>query len=148
MLRPLWLGRLPQGAQAILASQDQSQLDKHATLADAIVATFSLRTQVAETSVQITPSASNAVALDALFQQLTLVTTRLAEMTTTIAEVASNPRNRGRSQSRGRHNYRDRSRSRPSNKDGVCWYHVRFADNAKRCNQPCTYIQGNGQGRR
>ena len=134
VLRPLWLGRLPQGAQAILATQDQAQLDKLATLADAVVATFSSRTQVAETTKQATPPAPNALALDALFQQLILVTTRLAEMTTTIAEVASNPRNRGRSQSRGRHNYRDRSRSRPSNKDGVCWYHVCFADSAKRYN--------------
>ena len=133
VLRPLWLGRLPAAAQAILATQDQEQLDKLALLADAIVSTLNPKGHILEASTQLTQTAPNHLALEALFQQSSLVTNRVAEMTTTVAEIAASSKNRGRLRSRGRYQ-RNRSRSRSSNRDGVCWYHSRFGDDAKRCN--------------
>ena len=130
VLRTLWLGRLPATVQAIVATQDQTQLDKLAHP----------KTYIAETSSQLSLVAPNHSTLDSLFQQLSLMTTRIAVVISTIDEMASCSCFRGR--------YRDgnRIRSRPSNKEGICWYYPRFRDDTKRCNQPCSYTQGNCQG--
>ncbi|XP_033222559.1 uncharacterized protein LOC117176428 [Belonocnema kinseyi] len=119
VLRPLWLGRLPASMQVILATQNQAQLDKLAQLADAI-AEATPKTRVSEVSANLSP-------LEAMLQQLALVTTRFAEVSVT-SEVASGSRDRGRSPSRGCFRDRSRSRSRRNNKDGVCWYHETGAD--------------------
>ncbi|XP_033228970.1 uncharacterized protein LOC117180585 [Belonocnema kinseyi] len=139
VLRPLWLGRLPTSMQAILATQDQAQLDKLAQLADAI-AEATPKTRVSEVS-------ANLASLEAMLQQLALATTRIAEVSVT-SEVASSSRDRGRSPSRGRFRDRSRSRSHRNNEDGVCWYHETFGSDAKKCNLPCAFKSGNEPGRR
>ncbi|XP_033214063.1 uncharacterized protein LOC117171119 [Belonocnema kinseyi] len=139
VLRPLWLGQLHAPMQAILATQDQAQLDKLAQLADAI-AEATPKTCVSEVSANLAP-------LEAMLQQLALVTSRIAEVSVTLSEVASGSRDRGRSPSRGRFRDRSRSRSRRNHEDGVCWYHETFGSDAKKCNLPCAFKSGNEPGR-
>ena len=136
-LRPLWLGRLPGSMQAILATQKEATLDKMAELADAISDSVP-RVQVSE--------ATASPQLDAMFQQLTLLTAKMAEVTASLQEIAV-VKERSRSRSRGRSQHRSRNRTHP----GMCWYHWRFGNQATRCDKPCNFeadSAGNDQGRR
>lgn len=138
VLRPLWLGRLPASSQAILATQKKTELDDLSNLADAISETTS-RTRIAE--VQSDP-------MEALVTKLTtLFTAQIAEVTTTLrAEIAASAakqerpqHHRFRSRSHSRSHSRSQSRSQSRETPGVCWYHRRFGNDAKKCTTPCTH---------
>ncbi|XP_076384453.1 uncharacterized protein LOC143263180 [Megalopta genalis] len=58
VLRTLWMGRLPNSMQVILATQKDAEMDKVADLADAIAETMGPRTQVAEASASTAAAAA------------------------------------------------------------------------------------------
>ena len=134
-LRPLWLGRLPGSMQAILATQKEATLEKLAELADAISDAVP-RVQVSE--------ATASPQLDTMFQQLTLLTAKMAEVTASLQEIAV-VKEHSRLWSRGRSQNRSRIRTHP----GICWYHWRFGNQATGCDKPCSFeadSAGNDQG--
>ena len=161
--------------QAILATQKQATLDQIAELADAIAIvnprghidaatkyTATAATAVPATAATAVPAtaatavpataaaavpSADTTALTAIVQQMSLLTTRVAEMSLQLSEV-TNREYRTRSRSRGRSQNRRRSRSRDFNSDGMCWYHSRYAERARNCQLPCNFTPGNDPGRR
>lgn len=141
MLRTLWLGRLPHGMQAILATQKDTALEKVAELADAIAESSNSRCAIAETS---TVSSDGLLAVQ--FQRL--ATSLQQELAAVRSEIADIKNKYTFSDERHHQRYRQRSRSRGrvQNSQGFCWYHWKFGTAAKRCVQPCSFISENATG--
>lgn len=156
VIRAIWMKGLPAYLQLILASQQNSQLDDVATLADAIMdmqlrATHSSPpATIAETSAS--PQQSNIV--DLFRQALEPLTQQIAALSTRINQQGSYQRHRSRSRSHGRGDNssgRSNSTSRSKNSNNsVCWYHRRHGDKAERyiCTRPCSYDSENGSRHR
>ncbi|KOC61825.1 hypothetical protein WH47_06163 [Habropoda laboriosa] len=154
-LRTLWLGRLPNNVQAILATQQDTAMDKVAELADAITDTMPGRPSVAETTRSVSASSSTPTDLltDRMMQMLITMQEQTEVMKAQIAELRFSRRdqplqNHQRSRSIARR--RSNSRRRDHSASGMCWYHAKFGRNAHRCIQPCTYspAAGNATGSR
>lgn len=124
ILRELWLRRLPNEVQRILAAQKDLPLDKLADIGDTIV----------ETTTGAPLSSVQAVQSDWI-----TVMRRLDAIEKKIENI-SNYRSRTRSQSG------TSSRTSSATRSGSCWYHKRFADKATKCIKPCQWNQDKGNG--
>ena len=130
-LKELFLQRLPANVRMVLASADPSnELPKLAEMADKIIEVATPPT-VAATSTPVSE-----------VQQLREEVSRLAELVAAI--TAGHRRQRARSRSTGR---RPQSpacldpqtpQTSPTS-DSLCWYHKKFGDSAKKCQQPCNW---------
>lgn len=116
-LKTLWASRLPSNMQAILATQTGTDLNAIATLADKIHET--------------TPSMQVASTSGDAHSSVMVLTDRIDALTRQVAELTRGRQSNRRSNSR----HRPRSASRPN----ICWYHRRFKENARKCNEPCTF---------
>lgn len=135
LLKSLWMQRLPSHTQAILA-MSEDQLPKLAQMADKIT--------------EIHQPQTFAVAANHATDDLALTIEKLGKQ---VEEL----RTSFQRQSRHRH----RSRSRPPNRgsapvnnsSGVCWYHRKFKEQARKCSTPCKHFgttsapQGNEEPR-
>lgn len=128
ILKSLWLQRLPQQVQAILAVSDE-ELDKLATMADKILDVSRFETCSFSSSVETIASSSN---------NYNNLLKKVEELTKRISQLSGSNRNfRSRSRSQGN---RSQSRGSGSN-NGLCWYHSRYAEKASKCVPPCVYLQ-------
>jgi len=142
LIRTLWLGRLPAQMQAILATRMEDKLEEVAEQADriheignrAVVAAITPKATQAPQQPSTSQTAAEAQVL-MLSKQIAALTVQMAKLTEDWNKEKA--RNRARSRSRSRHRFRPRSRT-PRN-DGVCYYHRRFGQDAKKCTHPCTY---------
>lgn len=123
-VRTLWIGRLPQNMQAILATQTSSDLKTVGVLADKI-AEIAPATQISAAS-QVK---SENVLINQLAQQINALAERVEELT----------REKRSRRSRSTSAKRDRERSASASK--ICWYHRRYKEKARRCTRPCEYTQ-------
>lgn len=141
LVRSLWLGRLPASLQAILATQAKADNDTVAELADAVFEALPKHSVLEVTPPQ--QPTNLEIAVEKLTESMALLTSKVIQLQGEIAETSSSRRTdyRNRSASRGR----SRSRSR-SNNGGLCWYHFRFGNKAKKCTTPCSHSAGNEQG--
>lgn len=126
VLRTLWLQRLPQQIQAILAVNTGQDITQLASMADKISEALS--------SSDVLSVSSTSVA--ELQQQIAALKTEIGQL-----------RRRSSSRQRNSSRHNDKSHSpaaarKASTKQSFCWYHRRFGRAAKRCQQPCEY-QGN-----
>lgn len=148
ILRTLWIGRLPQNVQAILASQKTSDLSEVADLADRVMEALTPKPSIVVATTS-TPNPDNTANVT---QMLEALTTQVAMLNITVAELQRRDRSPARSQQyqrfRSRSRQRSNSKQRINGQNNVCWYHHKFGDNAKRCTQPCTYSTGNATGSR
>ncbi|KAJ8709456.1 hypothetical protein PYW08_009460 [Mythimna loreyi] len=129
ILRQLWLRRLPQTVQAILAAQADLPLSKVAELADRILEvapTQSFPPAICSTS---TPMSTDAALL--------AITRRLDELTLHVAALDGGRSSRSRDRSYSRMS--TRSKSRGFSQTDICWYHRRFKEKATRCTTPCSW---------
>ena len=126
LLRELFLQRLPANVQMILASADTMTINKLADMADRIM-------EAATPTISSVSGSQEGGDLRRIIRE----------------EVAAAFKERSRPQfsSGGNRGKRNRSRRRsPSrvrarqeaNDEGVCWYHQRFGDDARKCRPPCT----------
>ncbi|KAL0851026.1 hypothetical protein ABMA28_006918 [Loxostege sticticalis] len=128
LLRQLWLRRLPNQVQAILAAQADLSLDKLAELADKI-------TEVAPGPANVFAVNSESPLLSSLVECVESLTRQVAALTT--------QQQRGRSQSRSTPANRGRSRTPTSRTRGICWYHRTFGAKATKCTVPCNWVAEN-----
>lgn len=116
IMKNLWLQRLPLQIQQIL-SISQDDLQALAKMADSI---FEISNEDTVASVSLRVESQN------LEKRLTAIEQRLSKIET-----------RHRSLSRGR------SEVRSSNNRKYCWWHFKFGNKAKKCQQPCTFESEN-----
>lgn len=131
ILRSLWMRRLPQQVQAILASQAELGLDKTADLADKIIELVGPRSQVFSVS---TPGPSSSVVAS--------LTNEIADLKKQIAALSTKGF-RGRSRDRSMSSNR-RSRGNTPSRTKVCWYHKKFDAKATKCIKPCAWTPAQG----
>ncbi|GBM11813.1 hypothetical protein AVEN_188636-1, partial [Araneus ventricosus] len=126
LLKSLWMGRLPNGTQTILAalSEDLAGL---ATVADKI---SDLTNHSNINAVHVTPSTSDA-RVTQLEQQVTQLTTLVGELSSTIRQTRYRSRDRQFNYGRNRSRARDRFRKYKEPSSGICFYHTNFGRNAK-----------------
>ena len=127
-LREMFLQRLPNHVRMILAATtDKMTMEDMAQMADKVMEVTS-------------PSISN-VTVSQPTSEVAQNSYRIAQLEKELSSLRATQRSgRRRNTSRSRDSRRTRSRS-PS-PSGVCWYHRRFGDSARKCTPPCS-MQGN-----
>lgn len=126
ILRTLFLEQLSEQARCILSISDEVNLDKLAKMADKIA------------DIQHPPVISEMhkpVTSDSVQQgSLAVIISRLDKLEANLGQ-------RSRSSSRGAGgSTRPRSKPRVFKKNGLyCFYHFRFGDKARKCEQPCEW---------
>ncbi|KAI4474110.1 hypothetical protein M0804_015015 [Polistes exclamans] len=127
ILRTLFMEQLPDYIRSILAISEVTDLTKLALQADKILEVS--KADVA--AVTLTPARE----------------TRHTNVDTELAELREMVKNLSLELSKLRPR-RDRSRSRSRNRgsnvkvnNGLCYYHSRFQAQARKCRQPCTWVQ-------
>ena len=146
LLRHVWLKALPTNLATILqVYSSRSTLDELAETADRIhnystpaIAHLPPVTSPSSTAPQMY-SADAVMELTKCFQQCMLQMSTNSGNRAEISPVTHRP---ARSHSKQRTG-RSRSRSRASTPTGVCWYHRRFGEAAKRCVKPCSFVAHN-----
>ncbi|XP_011883567.1 PREDICTED: uncharacterized protein LOC105570738 [Vollenhovia emeryi] len=132
LLRTLWLERLPQQAQMILATRTDDRLNDVAEQADRIHE----MTNKAVVASTYTPSATSLEAkVEALIKQVASLTTHL-----------SRDKKRDKKSERKRSRSRSQKSAKGANNEKHCYYHNRFGEKAQKCTQPCTYKSENEKG--
>ncbi|CAF4948334.1 unnamed protein product [Pieris macdunnoughi] len=131
-IRSIWVSRLPDHVQAIMATQGDLPLESIARIVDKIYEIApQLDRQVAATSQAGTPTSS----IDLLTRRIDDLSRQVAALSTT---SSSRSRYRGHSP-----RWRHRSRSRSNAGPGHCWFHRRFGSKATKCRAPCSFPPGN-----
>lgn len=121
IIRQLWMCRLPQQAQAILAAQANLGLDQIAELADKIT---ELAPASAVCSTSVPPS----------LMTLDMLAKRLEEVSSQVAALSRQQRR----PSRDRSESSDRSTTSTTSSKR-CWYHRKWGVKASRCISPCNW---------
>lgn len=122
ILRQLWVRRLPQHVQGILAAQADLSLDRIADIADKIV--------------EAQPSQANVFAATGT-PTLNSLLERIDELGNQIAALRAD---RSRSQNRSRQSSRN---STPDRTEKNCWYHRKYGTSARKCISPCNWLAEN-----
>jgi hypothetical protein len=145
MLQTLWLHRLPLNVQLLVSASDGVPLEKMANIADKLVEIVSNRGSPSIAAIANQPAAppqtTVAESLKSLQEQVAALSVAVKQLTNA---------DRGRSQKPAHtegEGQRARSQSRKrwtTHKDGVCFYHQKYAENARKCLKPCKFeAQGN-----
>lgn len=129
LLLELFLQQLPSNVQSLLASIDPLTPSKAAEIADKVM---EISPHVSAVHV---PTTSADSVLSELLKEMKLLRKEVGQL------------RRSRSNSRYRPQHQSRAPSPAASKDTpICWYHRKFASDATKCVQPCTYHQGNQSG--
>ena len=158
ILRQLFLQRLPQNVQLILASSsDAVDLEQLALIADKILevavplsaSTASVGAVTAPATM--TPHSNYDSRLDELQAQVSQLTSLVKSLVTSESHsghrvYGSRERSREKYKKRDRSSSRSRSKSRYQSKNppragSECWYHWRFGDQALKCVKPCSFVE-------
>lgn len=142
ILRAAWCDRLPQAVQPIINAQLDLGLDILADVADRVMATLPKSASCLAVSAS-QPSTSRPTTTDvsALAAQVAELTQQMASLKAELQRRGRSPRPQSRSQPRPAE-----SSSHPSNATRPCFYHARYGDEARKCQNPCNYKPGNAAG--
>ncbi|XP_049823911.1 uncharacterized protein LOC126265693 [Aethina tumida] len=144
LLRTIWESRLPSDVRMHVSMDPNVPLSKAAETGDRAFDIIK-----ASNSRAVSASLPNSMdMMGRILERLIRVEEKLASQQINQLDVR-NDLSRRRDNRRGRSRSRTRSPSRPRDANGVCWYHWKFAENARKCKQPCTYHSaGNASGTR
>ena len=131
LVRELFLQRLPDSVRMILASADAAtvDVDKLADMADKIIDVAGGRAPSISAIHSNRSGYSEEVQAD--IKELRLEVSRLTEL---VSSLSTRPRERKRSLSRPRRPPTPTPDSHP-----LCWYHHKFGEAAKKCQEPCSW---------
>lgn len=131
LLKSLWLTRLPNNIQIILAASNED-LSRLAEMADKIIELVT-PSYIHEANANI--SQTSTISLE---RQVADLTQQIHELRTSLRDSKNN---RSYSRNRSRDRKRSHSRNRPYKepRDGLCFYHTNFGPKAQKCNRPCSY---------
>ena len=126
-LRELFLQQLPANFRMVLASADVSMdMGKLTDMADKVM-------EVAVPTVAAIPSSTATNSQEV--QQLRQVVARLTELVTSLTTSSCRRRSSG-------HSCTPSPSTRtlnPTKSEGLCWYHAKFGENAKKYKEPCAW---------
>ena len=131
VLKSLWLKSLPRNTRIVLSAQlNETTLDRLALIADKIHEDFHAHSVDAAT-ISGPLCSQSLVNIENLSSQIATLTHRMNEM-----------HSRGSRSSSSTRPLRSKSRQlkplEPGH-NGVCYYHRRFGDKARKCTRPCTH---------
>ncbi|XP_018332529.1 uncharacterized protein LOC108742025 [Agrilus planipennis] len=137
LLRTICSGRLPQSLQTVIATMKDKQLDEVAEIADYIM-------EASQTQSIIAATATPTLQCDSIQQLTNKVQALQMDLNHIRRHMARNSRTRSRSissgtSSRKRYNSNDRT-------SGLCYYHSKFQDKARKCIPACRKSSGNQPG--
>jgi hypothetical protein len=127
-LRTIWSSRLPSSIQTIIASQISVRLEALAELADRIH--------------DVVPSGPQVAATSSSFNNMGEMAQQIAELTKQVQALSQKVSRHSRSRTPNRHSRRESSSKRSHSnyrKHPTCWYHFKYANNAKKCLKPCDF---------
>lgn len=128
LLRTLFLEQLPEYVRGILAISGDLDLSALARQADKVMEVTSKNTVLAVTQ----PQNQNEVAAVSRDATLIELASAVATLTKELKSINLSAR-----QSRSRSSSRYRSSS--ATKSDLCFYHLKFGEDARRCQQPCAW---------
>ncbi|GFU21165.1 uncharacterized protein TNCV_5115621 [Trichonephila clavipes] len=138
-LQSLWLQRMPTHIQTVLSASSES-LDKLAIIADKVSDVVGASSTICAATTVPPPSQSSSCSaqptMDSLARQIQELSLQVAELT--------RERNSSRHQRYSSDRRRLHSRSRSVNRgSGICYYHRRYKEKARKCVPPCAFVQKN-----
>ncbi|XP_040066215.1 uncharacterized protein LOC115321369, partial [Ixodes scapularis] len=150
LLRELFLQWLPSNVRMVLVSTPSMSLDDLAQLTDRIMEValpivISIDRMPGETSAMTIPQ--HAVSDYPASPVVTELGQRIFKLTHSkksprsaaqVAALVSRPPAPHQSRSTSRPRYPSSPRRPCQNNEGLCWYHKTFANDARRCHQPCS----------
>ena len=152
IFRHLWMKKIPLNAQNVLAAcSDTVSLEEIASIADRILQqtpthtvsqvaparTLLVPTTLPTTSHTIPPHPITPCQCKSAWQQ------QMADLTSQMNLVLATITQKGPASNRDRSHSRARSKSRTRLDDGICWYHRRYGNLARKCTSPCTFVPTN-----
>ncbi|GFU96310.1 retrovirus-related Pol polyprotein from transposon 17.6 [Trichonephila clavipes] len=141
-LQSLWLQRMPPHIQTILSASSEP-LDKLAIIADKVSEVVGASSTICAATTVPPPSQSSSCSaqptMDSLARQIQELSLQVAELT--------RERNSSRHQRYSSDRRRSHSRSRSVNRgSGICYYHRRYKEQARKCVSPCAFVQKTNSG--
>ncbi|GFW21671.1 transposon Ty3-I Gag-Pol polyprotein [Trichonephila clavipes] len=138
-LQSLWLQRMPPHIQTVLSASSEP-LDKLAIIADKVSEVVGSSSTICAATTVPPPSQSSSCSvqptMDSLARQIQELSLQVAELT--------RERNSSRHQRYSSDRRRSHSRSRSVNRgSGICYYHRRYKEQARKCVSPCAFVQKN-----
>jgi hypothetical protein len=146
-LRTIWASRLPPHVQAILAAQTEGSLDSASHLPDRICEVTPHPTTAG--TCEVAPLPATASISPSTPADISRLLERIEELTRQVAALhESHARKHPRPSSRSSNRRRNTTPQNSPSRQGMCWYHRRFGENARKCNLPCSHQQGNSTSSR
>ncbi|GFX31803.1 transposon Tf2-11 polyprotein [Trichonephila clavipes] len=141
-LQSLWLQRMPPHIQTVLSASSEP-LDKLAIIADKVSEVVGSSSTICAATTVPPPSQSSSCSvqptMDSLVRQIQELSLQVAELT--------RERNSSRHQRYSSDRRRSHSRSRSVNREsGICYYHRRYKEQARKCVSPCAFVQKTNSG--
>ncbi|GFW57211.1 hypothetical protein TNCV_541271 [Trichonephila clavipes] len=141
-LQSLWLQRMPPHIQTVLSASSEP-LDKLAIIADKVSEVVGSSSTICAATTVPPPSQSSSCSvqptMDSLARQIQELSLKVAELT--------RERNSSRHQRYSSDRRRSHSRSRSVNRgSGICYYHRRYKERARKCVSPCAFVQKTNSG--
>ncbi|CAH8466172.1 unnamed protein product [Dicrocoelium dendriticum] len=133
LLRELWLQRLPENTQAILATVSSVSLTQLADLADRVIE----RSQPHVDASKMNAVASQGTSITGLQSTIEALQAQVATLSRQVQQLTMNPRRHSRLKSPCKH-------SKSNNRQASCWYHQRFGTAARKCIKPCNFAEKQG----
>ncbi|GFT03092.1 transposon Tf2-9 polyprotein [Trichonephila clavipes] len=142
ILQSLWLQRMPPHIQTVLSASSEP-LDKLAIIADKVSEVVRASSTICAATTVPPPSQSSSCSvqptMDSLVRQIQELSLQVAELT--------RERNSSRHQRYSSDRRRSHSRSRGVNRgSGICYYHRRYKEQARKCVSPCAFVQKTNSG--
>ncbi|GFX13973.1 transposon Tf2-9 polyprotein [Trichonephila clavipes] len=141
-LQSLWLQRMPPHIQTVLSASSEP-LDKLAIIADKVSEVVGSSSTICAATTVPPPSQSSSCSvqptMDSLARQIQELSLQVAGLT--------RERNSSRHQRYSSDRRRSHSRSRSVNRgSGICYYHRRYKEQARKCVSPCAFVQKTNSG--
>lgn len=131
-VRIIWISRLPNNIQTIIAAQPNASLEDLAELADRVQDIAAPTPQVASTSASGVGSS-----LDAMANEIAELKKHFQSMNAKLDRKSRSPR---------RSNINQRRQDQPGRRSNssyrkypICWFHTKFGKKATRCVKPCDF---------
>ncbi|GFY27818.1 hypothetical protein TNCV_242831 [Trichonephila clavipes] len=138
-LQSLWLQRMPPHIQTVLSASSELWINWLSSLIKFLRLLVRPRLSVLPQLFLHHPSHLHAV----LSQPWTLLARQIQELSLQVAEL-TRERNSSRHQRYSSDRRRSHSRSRSVNRgSGICYYHRRYKEQARKCVSPCAFVQKN-----